>query len=80
LNREKGDKIQLSLERLEEPCRINRSDIPFSFLFSASSSPKKLTDYAYLFVVKEFSINWFQVNQNRERDYNFANILIDHWT
>jgi hypothetical protein len=51
-----------------------------SCLFSASSSPKKLTDYAYLFVVKEFSINWFQVNQNRERDYNFANILIDHWT
>jgi hypothetical protein len=63
---------------LEKSKFFQKRRTPFSF--PASSSPKKLTDYAYLFVVKEFSINQFQVNQNRERNDKIVNILIDHWT
>jgi hypothetical protein len=48
------------LERFEEASVLSLKE-KNSFLFSASSSPKELTGYVFLCVVKESSINQFQV-------------------
>jgi hypothetical protein len=57
---ERGRTVGLSLERLGEASVLSLKE-KNSFLFSASSSPKELTGYVFLCVVKESSINQFQV-------------------